>query len=237
MADQAVQNLSGLRRNPYPGRGIIVGMDSAGKLVQIYWIMGRSENSRARILVKGENGDVRTAPTKPMTEEESKLIIYRAMAEHNGVYVVSNGAQTDSIVEWSKKGLSPMAALGLWGYEPDAPNYTPRISAGTFLTGSEQPHSKVVSISRGESGKERHQTWTNTPHTDYGVCITTYSGDGNPLPSFIGSPYLVPIPSGDPETLAGYYWNCLNQDNRVAIAAKVITEGCSETHIINRFEA
>src|SRR3989344_9010106 len=124
---EAETNLFALSRNPYPGRGIITGLDETGEyLVQVYWIMGRSENSRNRVFGCDDGGRLFTEPVDPSKVKDPKLIIYNAMRESAEYYVVSNGDQTDTVIDSTYADFS--GALMELEYEPDAPNFTPRIS-------------------------------------------------------------------------------------------------------------
>jgi len=245
---QAERNLLALKENPYPGRGIIVGMDETGKfLVQIYWIMGRSENSRNRIFVE-KKGEVKTSPADPTKVKDPSLIIYTAMDqiyynsgtfdENNmlvdNVFAVSNGHQTtDALCVDLKPSLTK------WQYEPDAPNFTPRITA-RFKTFYNYPTVTEMSILRKSPVSDTcERLLFKMPLTPgFGHCITTYTGDGNPLPSFEGDPYVLPL-TGSMEKIADSIWNSLNEENRISLAIKFINpeERGFFTKVINKFKA
>lgn len=229
LALQAAANFHHLRENPYPGRGIVVGLNGTGhSLVQIYWIMGRSPNSRNRVFEMG-GGHVYTTPADPSKVKDPSLIIYNAMSEYGDVCVVSNGAQTDTIIERLREP-APFECLytGLEGveYEPDAPNFTPRISAAC---GWSDDCGDVFYFA--EMSVLRKSAYTDDcDHLFYGFgafgpgfghCITTYMGDGDPLPAFRGEPILVPL-TGDIEDVADTYWAALNEDNKVSLVVKFI---------------
>ena len=128
---QAQENLKALSENPYPGRGIVMGRSAVGDLMQIYWVMGRSENSRNRVLLLDRaDGEevVRTAAFDPLKVEDPSLIIYNAMRQHGDFHIVSNGDQTDTVVQFLKEGNTVDEALASRSYEPDDPNFTPRIT-------------------------------------------------------------------------------------------------------------
>ena len=231
----AEKNFLALKNNPYPGRGIIVGADAAGKnLVLGCWIMGRSPNSRNRIFVLRPDESLETAPADPSKVEDSSLIIYRAMAQNRsmGVYVVSNGHQTDDALEWGSDNLPAD-----WQYEPDAPNFTPRITAGISLMEGDSAVA-LVSILKKSPFSEACDRYNYhlALAPGLGYCITTYSGDGKPLPPFQGDPYLVPL-AGDIKEMAQTIWSALNEDNRVSLALKFInTENNRVTvEIINKY--
>lgn len=231
-------NLLALSQNPYPGRGIVVGLDETGEnLVHGYWLMGRSEKSRNRIL-SCEGGRLFTEfadPSKVKDGEDTSLVIYNAMRVARDCAVVSNGHQTDDVAQ---KG---MISLGGYIYEPDAPNFTPRITACSFWNRAEGTWRTTMSILRkspwiGSSGCHRHLYGLNDMGRGFGHCITTYSGDGDPLPAFQGEPYLLSL-EGDAPTMAAKLWEALNAENRVSLAVKFIPiSGPSHITIINKYE-
>ena len=247
----ALNNYASLCRNPYPGRGIIVGLDETGQyLVQLYWIMGRSANSRNRIFTLGENGLVATEAADPSKVEDPSLIIYNAMGEEKGQYVVSNGHQTDAVIagivndgvleSYGRLGVTFAGVMRSWTYEPDMPNFTSRITAVSswWLFGKEiRPFSKMSILRKSpwHDGCDRHLYEFEGHGPGFGHCITTYSGDGDPLPSFQGEPILLPL-VGSKNKIAETYWNALNVYNTVSLAVKFIPkDGASETVIINKY--
>ncbi len=233
--EQAQGNFKWLINNPYPGRGLVQGMDEGGKhMVQIYWIMGRSTGSRNRIFGV-DGGRLFTEPADPTKIENRELTIYNAMAEKDATFfVVSNGHQTDTVVERAKEGLMLHNLLNGWTYEPDAPNYTPRITGLVHL--KSWPKVKISQIWRGAEGIEDFRSQDISVFPGFGWGITTYSDDGNPLPSFTEHPLLLPL-NGDQRTILDTYWNALNEKNRVSIAVKFIDrKGNSKIDIINRFQ-
>ena len=234
LADANLFKLSG---NPYPGRGIVVGLDETGEyLVQVYWIMGRSPNSQNRVF--GREGDrLFTEAADPREVKDPSLIIYNAMREYRdsmglSLAIVSNGHQTDAV---AKEG---MIALHKYVYEPDAPNFTPRITGCSFwrrsggISGAEL---SVLRKSPWDDYCDRCSYEYDELHLGYGYCITTYSGDGNPLPSFQGEPYLLPLVGGC-NFIRETFWTTLNAQNRVAVAVKFIPKhGISQTFVINKY--
>jgi IMP cyclohydrolase len=236
----AERNLIALQNNPYPGRGLIVGVDESGQyLVQLYWIMGGSENSQNRVFsVYG--GRVFTEAADPSKVQDPSLIIYHAMLEYecngNGHYVVSNGDQTDTFFREHQRTINLQDALKSRTYEPDAPNFTPRITSAFHLF-----HQSYIA----EILMLRKSLWGDTCDTlyyryakienGYGLCLTTYSGDGDPLPSFHGEPLLMPLPY-DIGQILHIYWEALNQENRVSLAVKFISieTGKSQIRIVNK---
>jgi hypothetical protein len=239
--------------NPYPGRGIVVGLDqTAENLVQVYWIMGRSEGSRNRVFVL-ENGVVRTVladPSKAKPGGDLSLIIYNAMMETPDDpdwlkhHIVSNGRQTDAVAELLPRNFPLEYALGEFEYEPDAPNFTTRITASTaWLPGLDGTGSVFHYISFSQLRKspwseesDSYNTHFNNVPAGYGYCVTTYAGDGNPLPQFTGDPLFMPLP-GDIKDIAKLYWRSLNMENKVALVVKFIPrKGEPSFHIINKHD-
>jgi IMP cyclohydrolase len=212
---------SHLRDNPYPGRGLVIGRSSLDHgWVMLYWIMGRSAHSRNRRFVV-EGGSLRTAPVDPKLVTDPSLIIYEAMLELPGIYLVSNGAQTRTMYEMLSTGGTFDAALGQWQHEPDAPNYTPRISAMLMLAQQQVTLSLLKANPIDPAHTDRYTYRPAVPAQGLGVGLTTYSGDGNPLPSFTGDPLLFPC-AGSPADLLDTYWEALDAHNRVALAVKHI---------------
>lgn len=224
MQDIAEQNFEAyIARNPYPGRGIVVGRSADGESWQIvYWLMGRSEHSRNRRLVV-EGGTLRTVPVDESLVEDPSLIIYEAILERPGQQIVSNGDQTRTIYEGLEAGGRFEDALETREREPDAPNYTPRISALLTLAGPE-PSLRLSILKANPADPERTDRTTFAPASPppgIGLCLTTYEGDGSPLPSFRGDPRPMPLAASAEET-AERYWAALDADNRIALAVKEI---------------
>lgn len=235
--DQAKQNLDSLRSNPYPGRGIVIGLTEDGlNFVQIYWIMGRSENSRNRVFVQDGN-EIRTAPFDESKVEDPSLIIYNCARVTASAHVVTNGDQTDTIVDSMENGGTFEQALYSRTYEPDEPNYTPRISG--IVNMDDDAHSYQLGILK---------TLDNDParavryiygyeHAIPGVghFVATYDGDGDPLPSFSGDPRPIKIPD-DINATCDRYWDALDDDNRVSLFVKVIDAhtGSANALIVNK---
>ena len=190
-----------LQSNPYPGRGIVVGKNSV-----YYFIMGRSENSRNRIFSVTEDG-IRTEAHDPAKLSDPSLIIYHPVRQTEDALIVTNGDQTDTI--WKMGDFR--AALATREYEPDEPNFTPRISAILYKDGSFE-----MSILKHRDGRCIREFF-NFEGVDEGKAyfISTYQGDGNPLPTFAGEPVLVSMPS--PEEV----WAALNPDNKVSLYTNV----------------
>ena len=218
----AVRNFEAyLRQNPYPGRGLVLGRSSVDPgWVMLYWIMGRSAHSRNRRFV-AEGGTLRTAPVDPQLLTDPSLIIYEAMLELPGMYLVSNGEQTRTMYETLSAGGTFEEALAPWQQEPDAPHYTPRISAMLMLAQQQVTLSILKANPVDPAFTDRYTYRPAVPVQGLGVGLSTYRGDGNPLPSFTGDPLLLPC-TGSPEDLLHMYWEALDANNRVALAVKHI---------------
>jgi len=221
-----------LRQNAYPGRGLVVGRSSVDQgWVMLYWIMGRSAQSRNRRFV-AEGGTLRTAPVDAQLVTDPSLIIYEAMLELPGIYLVSNGAQTRTMYETLRTHGTFEAAMAQWEREPDAPHYTPRISAMLALAQQQVTLSILKANPVDPAFTDRYVYRPAMPAHGLGVGLTTYSGAGDPLPSFTGDPLLLPC-AGSPEELLHMYWEALDADNRVALALKSIpAQGGAGTIIV-----
>ena len=230
-------NALALSKNVYPGRGIVMGMDETGKFaVQLYWIMGRSGNSRNRVF-GCEGGRLFTEAADPTKVTDPSLIIYNAMMEGDGHFVVSNGHQTNDVYEGLRRGNTLESIHRRLKYEPDEPNFTPRIT-GAFRKGQKNAFqlSLVRKSAWDDSSKRSIFAYERIP-AGVGFCVTTYTGDGSPLPPFQGEPLIMPL-VGDQDAIAQRYWQALNGENRVSLAVKFIPGPAglsSYTKVINRF--
>ena len=210
-----------LRANPYPGRGILLGRSADGQsAVAAYFIMGRSENSRNRVLVETEDG-IRTQAHDPSRMTDPSLIIYHPVRQVGRGLVVTNGDQTDTIRDYLLAGRTFAEALRSREFEPDAPNYTPRISGLLSPDGSFQ-----LSILKSADGDPscclRHFYLYDNPLPGEGRFLHTYQGDGTPLPSFEGEPVRTALTFPDPESLADELWEALHPENKVALFVRYI---------------
>ena len=226
-----------LKENSYPGRGIILGKSLNGKYaVSAYFIMGRSTNSRNRIFVEDGEG-IRTQAFDPSKLEDPSLIIYAPVRVLGNKTIVTNGDQTDTIYEGMDKQLTFEQSLRTREFEPDAPNYTPRISGIIHL--EKKSFNYALSIIKSNHGDpdscERFTYAYENPKAGEGHFIHTYMHDGNPLPSFEGEPRTVEIPDNI-DDFAGMLWNSLNEDNKVSLFVRYIDveTGKYETRIINK---
>lgn len=228
---QAERTIEELKQNTYPGRGIIVGLTpDATRFMQVYWIMGRSENSRNRIFIAEDNGFVRTEARDPAKLSDPSLIIYYPVRHTDGAHIVTNGDQTDTIYETLQAGGTFEQALATRTYEPDGPNFTPRISAIVDLNDKQNAYklSILKSTDNDESQTKRHYFHYEHALAGFGHFISTYVGDGQPLPSFAGEPKLAPLFDDEKET-AHFYYNLLNDDNKISLLVKTIRRDNGET--------
>lgn len=226
-----------LSSTTYPGRGIVIGKTPDGKKAAIaYFIMGRSENSRNRIFVKDGEG-IRTEAFDPSKLEDPSLIIYAPVRVLGNKTIVTNGDQTDTIYDLMDKQYTFEQALRTREFEPDAPNYTPRISGVLhFDNGSFNYAMSILKSNNGNPEACNRYTFAyENPVAGEAHFIHTYMGDGNPLPSFEGEPTLVDVPD-NMDNFADLVWNNLNNDNKVSLFVRYINieDGSYETKIINK---
>ncbi|HBB15283.1 MAG TPA: inosine monophosphate cyclohydrolase [Treponema sp.] len=232
-----------LRQNTYPGRGIVIGRSKDGKkAVTAYFIMGRSENSRNRVFVEDGKG-IRTQAFDPSKMKDPSLIIYapvRVITTAGGTdTVVTNGDQTDTAYDGMSKGLTFEQSLRSRTFEPDGPNYTPRISSVLHIdSGKFCYEMSILKSDMGDPESSNRYTFSyENPKKGVGRFIHTYLGDGNPLPSFEGEPVAVSLDGmNDAKTLADKMWQNLNADNKVSLFVRYIeiASGKEETVIINK---
>ena len=232
------QNEIALGKNSYPGRGIIIGMTPDGQhLCQIYWIMGRSENSRNRIF-EAVNDGIRTKAYDESKMVDPSLIIYYPAREIGNMYIISNGDQTDTIYEYLKVDKTFEEALLTRQFEPDQPNCTPRISGIIYHNEISSFSLSILKTVNNDDSVQEKLFYSYDHFTPgEGRCIHTYKEDGKPLPSFEGYPYAVEI-LNDIDENANKFWDLLNEDNRVSLLVKFIDKdtGNTDIRIINKHQ-
>ena len=226
-----------LRNNTYPGRGIMIGRSRSGKYAVIaYFIMGRSENSRNRIFVEDGDG-IRTKAYDESRMTDPSLIIYSPVRVLGSKTIVTNGDQTDTIYDGLDAQLTFEQALRARQYEPDGPNYTPRISGVVHLTGGGFNYAlSILKSADGNPDGHHRYTYSYSPALPgEGHFISTYMGDGNPLPSFEGEPRRVSV-GDDLEAFTREVWEAMNADNKVSLFTRFIDleTGSYESRIVNR---
>ena len=207
-----------LKGNSYPGRGIVIGRSEDGtKAVTAYFIMGRSVNSRNRVFVTEGEG-IRTEAFDPSKLEDPSLIIYAPVRVLGNRTIVTNGDQTDTIYDGMDKELTFEQSLRCREFEPDGPNYTPRISGVMHIEGGQYDYAmSILKSNNGDPSACNRYTFSyENPANGEGHFIHTYMHDDNPLPSFEGEPKLVGI-SGDIDTFANMVWESLNEENKVSL--------------------
>ena len=210
-----------LEENPYPGRGIVLGRSADNRFaVAAYFIMGRSENSRNRVFLPTEDG-IRTQAHDPSKMTDPSLIIYHPVRRTCRGLIVTNGDQTDTVRDYILAGRTFAEALHTREFEPDGPNYTPRISG--LLRSDGGFKLSILKSAGGDPGCCcRYFYDYDHPLAGEGRFIHTYMGDGSPLPSFEGEPERVVLDAPDPETLAERMWAALNGENKVSLFVRYI---------------
>lgn len=232
-----INNLGGLlSSNTYPGRGIVIGKSADGKkAVFAYFIMGRSENSRNRVFVE-KDGAVFTEPHDFSKVSDPSLIIYAAIRRIENKLIVTNGDQTDTIYDFLKNGEDMRAALRTREFEPDSPNFTPRISGVmTFADGDFSYDMSILKSADAEGSACNRFFYEYSSIAGLGHFIHTYVTDGNPIPTFQGEPERVSIPS-DIDTFTKEIWENLNENNKISLYVSYtnLQSGESETRLINK---
>lgn len=226
-----------LKENSYPGRGIVIGKSADGKkAVTAYFIMGRSENSRNRVFVEDGEG-IRTQAFDESKLSDPSLIIYAPVRVLGNNTIVTNGDQTDTIYELMGNNQTFEQSLLTREFEPDGPNYTPRISGIMHIENGQYDY--AMSILKSNNGNpdccNRYTFTYSNPVAGEGHFIHTYKCDGNPLPSFEGEPKLVEI-KVEIKEFAENLWEALNEDNKVSLFVRYIDieTGKYESVIINK---
>ena len=210
-----------LAPNPYPGRGIVLGKTPNGRYAAFaYFIMGRSDNSRNRIFVKEEDGTIRTEPYDVSRVKDPSLIIYAPVRAYENHVVVTNGDQTDTVVDGLKAGLSFSESLKSRAFEPDAPNLTPRISGVFHFADNSFTYEMSILKSADPEGTACNRfTYDYAPLAGLGHFIHTYMGDGNPLPTFTGEPERV-FMNDDIDAFTKEIWENLDEDNKISLIVR-----------------
>lgn len=227
-----------LSSTTYPGRGIIIGRSKDGsKAVTAYFIMGRSSNSRNRIFVEDGEG-IRTEAWDPSKLEDPSLIIYAPVRVLGNKTIVTNGDQTDTIYEGMDRQMTFEQSLRSREFEPDAPNYTPRISGIMHVENGHFNYAmSILKSNNGDPSSCNRYTFAyNNAKAGEGRFIHTYMGDGNPLPSFEGEPTWVSVDADDIDKWTGEIWESLNEDNKVSLFVRFIdiATGQYESRIVNK---
>ena len=222
--------------NPYVGRGIVIGKTADGKrAATAYFIMGRSKNSRNRVFVKREDA-LFTEPYDASLVEDPSLIIYAALRRYENKLIVTNGDQTDTVYEGLKAGKCFRGSLKSRAFEPDAPNFTPRISGMlTFEDGDFSYQMSILKSIDAEGSDCARYTFDYPAMAGLGHFIHTYVTDGNPIPTFQGEPERVAIPD-DIDELTSTLWNALNEDNKISLYVVYtdLATGAAEERLINK---
>lgn len=224
-----------LSENTYPGRGIVIGQSKDGKSAMIaYFIMGRSENSRNRIFEKFDGG-MRTKAFDESKLTDPSLIIYNPYLKFGDIDIITNGDQTDTVYNALKDGKHFEDALRTREFEPDHPNYTPRISGINYYCFPRNTFTYKLSILKSGDGDPdvcNRYFYEYAPKAGIGHFIHTYKCDGNPIPSFYGEPEKVELPN-TAEELAELVWNNLNADNKVSLFVRSVPlDGSAPNEII-----
>ena len=226
-----------LKENCYPGRGIMIGRSANGKYaVTAYFIMGRSENSRNRVFVEDADG-IRTQAFDPSKMQDPSLVIYRPGRVMEDAVIVTNGDQTDTIYELMKEGKTFEESLRTREFEPDAPNFTPRISGMiTFADGDFTYKMSILKSIDEEGSACARQTFSYPSKAGLGHFIHTYNHDGNPIPTFTGEPERVVIPN-DIKAFADEIWNNLDENNKISLYVRYVNLKSGETKniLINKY--
>ncbi len=227
-----------IRDNPYVGRGIVIGKTADGKkAAAAYFIMGRSANSRNRVFTQ-KDGAVFTEPFDASKVEDPSLIIYEAVRSVDNKLIVTNGDQTDTVAEGLKNGLTFTGALESRSFEPDAPNFTPRISGMITFENGDFTYDMSILKSADEKGSACARFGFSYPALPgLGHFIHTYVTDGNPIPTFQGEPERVQIPD-DIDCFTDTLWNALNADNKISLWVRYtdLATGETDTRLINKYE-
>lgn len=226
-----------LRGNSYVGRGIVIGKTPSGaKAVVAYFIMGRSQNSRNRIFEEKPNGEVVIYPFDASKVQDPSLIIYSPIRKINDKLIVTNGNQTDTVYEGEQKGKNFYESLKARCFEPDAPNFTPRISGIlTFLDSDFSYEMSILKSADKEGTACNRFTFSYSALNGLGHFLHTYVCDGNPIPTFVGEPERVAIPESIDE-FTNTLWQNLDEDNKISLYVRYVNlnDGKEENRLINK---
>ena len=219
-----------LSGNRYPGRGIVLGCAPDGRAVAAYFIMGRSQNSRNRVFVQ-RDGALFTEPFDPAKVVDPSLIIYAAVRSVDNKLIVTNGDQTDTIAEGLKAGKTFFEALESREFEPDAPNFTPRISGMITFDGDGFTYDMSILKSADSQGTACARYGFRYPSLPgVGHFLHTYATDGDPIPTFLGEPERVAI-ADDVDQFTEELWNSLDADNKISLYVRF----GDEERIVNKY--
>ena len=225
-----------LENNTYPGRGIIIGKTpDAAKAMTAYFIMGRSDNSRNRIFTE-KNGEVFTEPFDASRVQDPSLIIYAAIRQFENNLIVTNGNQTDTIYDGLRAGKTFSAALESREFEPDGPNFTPRISGMlTFADGDFTYQMSILKSADAEGSACNRFTYKYAPLNGLGHFLHTYVCDGNPIPTFQGEPERIAVCDCIDE-MTERIWNSLNEQNKISLYVRYVDlgTGAVENRLVNK---
>ena len=225
-----------LEDNTYPGRGIIIGKTPDGtKAMTAYFIMGRSDNSRNRIFTE-KNGEVFTEPFDVSKVQDPSLIIYAAIRQFENNLIVTNGDQTDTIYDGLKEGKCFTKALESREFEPDGPNFTPRISGMlTFGGGDFTYQMNILKSADAEGSACNRFTWKYAPLNGLGHFLHTYVCDGNPIPTFQGEPERIAV-CDDIDEETDRLWKALNEQNKISLYVRYVDlkTGETENRLVNK---
>ena len=225
-----------LSANTYPGRGIVVGMSADKKYaVSAYFIMGRSENSRNRVFIE-EGEEVIIHPFDASKVEDPSLIIYSPIRKYENNLIVTNGDQTDTVYDGLVAGKSFSDALTARCFEPDAPNFTPRISAMlTFADSAFTYQMSILKSADAEGSACNRYTFAYAPIAGVGHFLHTYNCDGNPIPTFTGEPERIAL-HGDIDSFTREIWENLNEQNKISLYVRFtdLATGKTENRMINK---
>lgn len=222
--------------NPYVGRGIVLGKTEDGKnAVSAYFIMGRSENSRNRVFTV-KDGAVFTEPFDASKVEDPSLIIYAAVRSFENKLIVTNGDQTDTVYEYISKGKDFREALKTRAFEPDSPNFTPRISGMITFDGGDFSYEMSILKSIDENGSDcARYTFDYSSKAGLGHFIHTYVTDGSPIPTFQGEPERISVPN-DIDELTDDIWKSLDENNKISLYVRYtsLEDGSVSERLINK---